>query len=251
MKTDLTDIVRNRAEINSILRDSIPKSTGSSTWISPHEKHLPRFGSEVLGDDANSIKSLVDLHSSIFSRQEISQHKISKLIILFDNAVLPESAPPRPTLNEVRTQIEAGTLNIGIYNASGYNFSLEYSHVYNGENIPGRGIFLRFYPSNFPTFDLLDTAFDDILAIAARAIRAIDPAVDLKLSKLYAEYISRIAAWEVSYANAIALATLTSKFPMIKARIFDKLKFYSPHIYIGTLLCRIIPPPENIPSFFY
>ena len=84
-------------------------------------------------------------------------------------------------------------------------------------------------------FLLVDTSFIDLVEIMKRAVRAIDPSVSLDLAQMYAEYILRIATWEVKIANATCMATLEANFPSIKAKVMEKVKFSVPSIYIGNL----------------
>lgn len=79
----------------------------------------------------------------------------------------------------------------------------------------------------------LDTSFADLMAVFSRAVRAVDPTVSANLAQTYAEYILRVATWEVQIAKATCLATLEAHFPSIKARVTEKAKFNVPSIYIG------------------
>jgi hypothetical protein len=138
-KVDLTDIVRNRAQVNALLRKSAkskPDTTKSISWISPHERHLPIFKFDSI-DDPKQIISLATLHFKIFEHRKIKAHKIPKLLVPFEESIFPDSAPPRPTLDEVQGMVQSGFLNIAVYSTEGYNYTLEYAHVYNGESTPG------------------------------------------------------------------------------------------------------------------
>lgn len=144
---DLKEIVQNRAAVSALLKNTV--STGHAgpitQWVSPHESHLNVFNYSNL-DDPSSIVSLVDLHNSIFTHRKYlstsSKSQRQKLFLKFDNADVPESTPPRPTLSEVRNIVETGELFMAIYSLEGYNFSLEFSHVYGGENSIGNSLFL-------------------------------------------------------------------------------------------------------------
>jgi hypothetical protein len=78
------------------------------------------------------------------------------------------------------------------------------------------------------------------MAIFSRAVRAVDPAVTSAQAQTYAEYILRVATWEVQIANATCMATLAAHFPSIKAKVMEKVKFSVPSVYIGKGLCLCI-----------
>jgi hypothetical protein len=142
METTLRHLVQNRAEIKSLLNSSsVQQTVPSSTplrWISPHEKHLPLVPYEDLENDSKEeLSSLIKLHQEIFSLKRINKKKMKKVLMKFEGIDVPDSTPPRPLLSDVRTRIENGLLNLGIYSSEGYNFGLEYNHIYNGETIPG------------------------------------------------------------------------------------------------------------------
>lgn len=137
---DLTDIVKDRAQVNALLRKSAISNNStrinSNAWVSPHEKHLPVFKYDSL-DDPNKVASLVALHSDIFQHRKVAPYKVPKLLVSFETAEIPDSTPPRPSLDEVQGMVESGFLNVAIYSTEGYNYTLEYVHVYNGETTPG------------------------------------------------------------------------------------------------------------------
>ena len=141
-KVDITDIVKNRAEVCALLKKTAHskqtngRSSESIAWIAPHERHLPIFKYDSL-DDPESVKSLVSLHSHIFKHRNIASYEIPKLLMTLENPQLPDSSPPRPSLDEVQGMVESGFLNIAIYSTEGYNYTMEYAHVYNGESTPG------------------------------------------------------------------------------------------------------------------
>lgn len=56
------------------------------------------------------------------------------------------------------------------------------------------------------------------------------------LAQTYAEYMLRVAAWEVQIARATCMDTLARYFPSLKAKVTDKekVKFSVPSVYIGT-----------------
>jgi hypothetical protein len=146
METTLRHLVQNRAEIKSLLHNSSNYSHLSSNsftplhWISPHELHLPLVPYEDLEENsnANELDSLIQLHQEIFALKILLGKKnLKKILMKFESIDIPESAPPRPLLSDVRTRIESGLLNFGIYSSNGYNFGLEYNHIYNGETMPG------------------------------------------------------------------------------------------------------------------
>jgi hypothetical protein len=90
------------------------------------------------------------------------------------------------------------------------------------------------------------------MAIFSRSVRAVDPSVSAEQAQLYAEYIIRVATWEVEIANATCMATLAAHFPSIKAKVLETVKFSVPSVYIGrcggsstrlyylTLLCSLL-----------
>ncbi len=80
---------------------------------------------------------------------------------------------------------------------------------------------------------MVETTFDDILAVLIRAIRVIDTTIDFPTAKTYADYMVRIASWEVDYAKRVTANTLEKTFPILQAQISEKITFYSPYIYIG------------------
>lgn len=147
---DLEKIVQSRAAVSALLKETVSSAVGqgkgkgrSSTaqWISPHESHLNVFNYDSL-DDTAGIISLVDLHKAIFTHRKYhitstANHR-QKLFLKFDRSEVPDSTPPRPTLSEARSIIETGEVFMAIYSLEGYNFSLEFSHVYGGENSLGR-----------------------------------------------------------------------------------------------------------------
>jgi hypothetical protein len=138
---DLHEIVQSRAAVSALLKSQAGGGSGGvKQWISPHESHLNVFEFTFL-DEPSAITSLVDLHKSIFTHRKYnvtSSNQRQKLFLKFDNAELPDSTPPRPSLSEVRSIVETGELFMAIYSLEGYNFSLEFSHVYGGENSIGK-----------------------------------------------------------------------------------------------------------------
>jgi hypothetical protein len=146
---DLKEIVQNRAVVSALLKKTVLAGAGAghsapvTQWISPHESHLNVFNYDSL-DDTDGIISLIDLHKAIFTHRKYhvtsAANQRQKLFLKFDNAEVPESTPPRPTLSEARSIIETGELFMAIYSLEGYNFSLEFSHVYGGENSLGKSV---------------------------------------------------------------------------------------------------------------
>jgi hypothetical protein len=146
---DLKEIVQNRAVVSALLKQTVSAGGHTSApiaqWISPHESHLNVFNYDLL-EDTSGIISLVDLHKAIFTHRKYhissSDNQRQKLFLKFDNSELPESTPPRPTLSEVRSIVETGELYMAVYSLAGYNFSLEFSHVYGGENSLGTQLYI-------------------------------------------------------------------------------------------------------------
>ena len=139
---DLKEIVHSRAEVSHLLKQSLCSSEKRvSQWVSPHESSLSVFEYDLL-DDPSKISSLLDLHKEIFSHRKY--HALSrksratkKLFVKFDTSEMAESTPSRPSLSEVKSMIETGELYLAVYSMGGYNFSLEFTHVYGGENSIG------------------------------------------------------------------------------------------------------------------
>lgn len=147
MESRLRDIVQNRAEIKALLKD-IPSDTQQKLpWISPHEIHLPQLSYEDI-DDPDAINSLIQLHQEIFNNKKVNNQQNSKILVNFNHVDIPDSTPPRPSVSDVRSRIESGLLNIGVYSSDGYNFGLEYHHIYNGETLTGTN--LSYSVHNFP-----------------------------------------------------------------------------------------------------
>lgn len=140
---DLKDIVQNRAVVSALLKETVSanKLAPVTQWVSPHESHLNVFKHDYLDSTAN-IVSLIDLHEAIFTHRKyqlaLAAKQRQKLLFSFENAELPDSTPPRPSLSEVKSIVESGELFMAIYSLGGYNFSLEFSHVYGGENSLGK-----------------------------------------------------------------------------------------------------------------
>jgi hypothetical protein len=51
---------------------------------------------------------------------------------------------------------------------------------------------------------------------------------------MFAEYIVRIACWEVDYSNLITTRTIEKKLPGLKAQVYENMNFHAPFVYIGT-----------------
>jgi hypothetical protein len=51
---------------------------------------------------------------------------------------------------------------------------------------------------------------------------------------MFAEYIVRIACWEVDYSNLITTRTIEQKLPGLKAQVYENMNFHAPFVYIGT-----------------
>jgi hypothetical protein len=109
----------------------------------------------------------------------------------------------------------------------------------------------------------IETRYDDIIAILIRSLHAMDPTISLVTSKLYAEYMIRIACWEVDYANLITTRTIQTKFPSLQARVYENVNFHMPFLYIGRSLLHPLSvclclsftrceglSPQSIPYFW-
>jgi hypothetical protein len=60
-----------------------------------------------------------------------------------------------------------------------------------------------------------------------------DPTINSVTAKMYAEYIVRIACWEVEYANLITTRTIEKNFPGLQAQVYENMNFHIPFIYLG------------------
>lgn len=102
--------------------------------------------------------------------------------------------------------------------------------------------FIFTYMCKLVSYYFAETTFRDMSSVASRAVRAIDTSITLDIANMYAEYMLRMAAWEIENAKATCLKTLSKHFPSIKAQVYEKMNFYSPHIYIGTreTRCHVI-----------
>ena len=134
-------------------------------------------------------------------------------------AVWPSA--PYPTAEVVKNYITSRRVFISFYSVHGYDFSSEFEHVYSAE-------------TNYSSI------FDDVAAVCKRAIAAADPAMTLSTLDLdvLADYVLRMAVWEISVGDVVAATTLASQCPLLDAMIIppeQAMKQQGHHIrvYIG------------------
>ena len=126
-----------------------------------------------------------------------------------------------PTVEVVKNYINGRQVFISFYTIQGYDFSSEFEHVYSAE-------------TNYAS------VFDDVAAVCKRAIAAADPAMTLSAMDLdvLADYVLRMAVWEIGVGDVVAAATLSSQCPLLDAMIVppqQAMKQQGHHIrvYIG------------------
>ena len=126
-----------------------------------------------------------------------------------------------PTVETVKNYINSRQVFISFYSVHGYDFSSEFEHVYSAE-------------TNYSSI------FDDVAAVCKRAIAAADPAMTLSTLDLdvLADYVLRMAVWEIGVGDVVAATTMASQCPLLDAMVVppqQAMKQQGHHIrvYIG------------------
>jgi hypothetical protein len=125
-----------------------------------------------------------------------------------------------------------------VHSLEGYNFSLEYAHVYRAKSDS----------SFFPL---------DVFSVCQRSLIAFDPFLAADTLQLYAEFIVRVGYWEAMKAPTSGDRALTAAFPDANAGVDDSesaTAARSVRAYIGLdaldmSLCCFIRVASGVKSF--
>lgn len=210
---NLEEIVKNRNEVSKYIGLYSSKNN-LNIWTSPHDIHLRSFNFNVV-QSLESLEDLSQLYQSIHENSAVAELTTQRKIIgRFTDLNLPDGSLGKPLLSEVEKKIADRGLFMSIYSIHGYNFTLEYDHVYKSESS-------------------IETLFADTKSICMRAIRAVDPSIDNKICMSYVQYILRVVSWESKYAVDVAAETLRKTIPNLKAALDTSRTILTPQVYIG------------------
>lgn len=153
-------------------------------YLSPTDINKFHLDSDSLppqtSEDANviirqeqQIRSLHQLQTAILrlhpSKLDLQSNKINfvqRCLLHFQRAKIPTSAPICPTLSSVQESLTSGALSFTVHAASGYDFTAEFQHVYEGHSTS-------------------KSTYGDFLVICKRALIAHDPSLSDSAAESY------------------------------------------------------------------
>jgi hypothetical protein len=136
------------------------------------------------------------------------------LVALRGGAKAPKRVAVCPSLDEVKKMLSTEVMIISFLSLDGYDFSSEYLHVYQGR------------------FDK-ESAFQDCMAVAKRALRVCDPALGERACSSFAEYVVRLAAWEALLCAPACEEATKSKLEKITSKMHRMLTVSHMKVFMG------------------
>lgn len=207
-KKEMDQLLGFGKDINRLLNNVKKDSDGAAWhWLSPT-------------DERTATVSVADIASSLRSKEKhllrdiahVCKDKARRVLLRFPNVALTE-APACPDLDSIRLALMKESFFATVHNLSGYNYSVEYSHIYRA----------RSDRSFFPL---------DVFTVCQRGLLSIEPFLKKELAAEYAEFIVRASYWEYVKVRALADRVLTESFPKVLAEAGD-VSFGSTRVYIG------------------
>lgn len=144
--------------------------------------------------------------------------------------IIPPGSPVCPTIKAVDESIEKRKIFFSVYSSSGYNFSNEFIRIYKGH--------LSW-----------NTAKKDFRAILRRCLLSVESAMSNADADKFSEFILRVSLWECRLSIETSRATLSARFPDLKAKVETSLSFRE----VETM--SLFSPPllntDRLPLIFY
>jgi hypothetical protein len=160
------------------------------------------------GDSSHSKKKLSLLSQSY-----------DKILLDLGTAVLPSAFAKCPSQRDVESDVVNEKFHVSIHDVQGYDFTTEFTAVYKSRS--GK-----------------ESRYNDYVCVLSRAMLTVDP--DLKEAELeaYAQYVLRVARWELLLCDGIMTDTMKQTFPQLDAapsqtRIVAGTSYSPLRIYVG------------------
>lgn len=229
MSTEISDIFINHNKVNQLLNTirsnkdyKLYKNEQIKVdWIAPQDCVYDYYDlSDVLiKNPSSNIESIQKL--IILIQQTFRNPRYNIPIIQFKSIFYPKQVKQCPFIDEIKKMLSEESLIITLHSYNGYSFSAEYIHVYKGK-------FTK------------ETAYDDLLVILKRGLRAVNPTLSDSNCNHYAEFIIRMASWESIISYSVYENTIKELFPHwkeypleIKPLVTTKTNFHYIELYIG------------------
>lgn len=201
----LNNLISIVGSTGSKVQSNDSNTVGQPAWMAPIDRTLECFQLADLAEEStttsslNTLASLLSKYPTSESQQTLSKNRRFKsALIQLNPIVYPKQVKLCPAMEEVKHMLTDERLIISVYSYSGYSYSTEFTHVYKGK------------------FNVA-TAMEDLMVVIKRALRANSSGIADKTCTSYAEFITRIGAWEGMLFPDVLTETCKTIFPTWKA----------------------------------
>lgn len=210
MESELSNMLSSQNRLNNLIsmvgssgtKGQTNESSGSGpVWVAPVDRTLECFQLADLVEEStttsglNELASLLTKHPTSEKQKTLNKNRRFKsAFIQLNPIVYPKQVKLCPSMEEVKRMLMEERLIISVNSYSGYSFSTEFTHVYKGKfNAP--------------------SALEDLMVVIKRALRATSSGMTDKTCTSYAEFITRIGAWESELYSSVLNESSKTRFP--------------------------------------
>eukprot|EP01032_Pedospumella_encystans_P014710 gene14710-16873_t len=222
MDKELNGVLIDQSRVNSLLSAVGNSNHSSHGWMCPGDaafrpvifSDLAKESGIQMTKDMHSVVKVLKSYTKGWKQPLLSRNKrfISNLLQL-NPVTYPKQVLKCPTVDDVQKALSSEQLTISLHSNNGYNFSNEFAHVYKGKFNKG-------------------TALEDLLVVLQRALHCVSPSMNSITAAKYADFISRISAWEAALARAVLEESSKGLFPEWTAHT-NGSEFQHVEVYLG------------------
>ena len=204
MEREIKDVLSSQNKISNLINmvgKNYSNQPPTSVWMSPGDKSFRPVQVRELAkiqDVTTNMSSVVKFMQEYDGgwRQHLlgRNRRFKSTLLQFNPISYPKQVLKCPTVEEIQALLSSEHLSVSLYSYSGYSFSNEFTQVYKGK------------------FNK-ETALEDLLVILQRALQCTNPSISGTNCVKYANFIARIAPWEMSLARSVLEETSRGLFP--------------------------------------